>query len=132
MGLRISRALQAQLLAEAAATPEREVCGLLFGSNPDSVTMIRSCENIAANPVDAFEIDPAALIAAHKAQRAGGPILIGCYHSHPNGVGAPSARDGEAAWGGDMLWLIIARNTLAAWRSSGPGAFERVEITGVG
>ena len=128
MGLRISRALQAQLLAEAVATPEREVCGLLFGSNPDSVTMIRSCENIAANPVDSFEIDPASLIAAHKAARAGGPSLIGCYHSHPNGVPKPSPRDVESGWGMNSLWLIVAGNQLTAWRSTGAGMLERVEI----
>ncbi len=128
MGLRISRALQAQLLAEAAATPEREVCGLLFGSNHDSVTMIRPCENIAASPVDTFEIDPAVLIAAHKAQRAGGPRLIGCYHSHPNGVGEPSARDGESAWGNDTLWLIVAANRLTAWRNGTARAFCRIDI----
>ena len=132
MGLRISRALQAQLLAEAAATPEREVCGLLFGITADTVTMIRACENIAANPADNFEIDPVALIAAHKAERAGGPRLIGCYHSHPNGVDEPSARDREAAWGNDTLWLIIAANRLAAWKNSDVGAFARVEIESEG
>ena len=128
MGLRISRALQAQLLAEAAATPEREVCGLLFGSNPDSVTMIRSCENIAENPVDSFEIDPSSLIAAHKAEREGGPSLIGCYHSHPNGVSKPSLRDVEAGWGMNFLWLIVAGSQVWAWRSTSLGTFDRVEI----
>ena len=132
MALRISRAMQAQLLAEAAATPEREVCGLLFGSNAESVTMIRACENIAANPADTFEIDPTALIAAHKSERAGGVRLIGCYHSHPNGVDAPSMRDREAAWGNDAIWLIVAANRLAAWKNTGPGAFERVDIESEG
>lgn len=90
--------------------------------------MIRPCENIAANPADTFEIDPAALIAAHKAQRAGGPRLIGCYHSHPNGVGEPSARDGESAWGSDTLWLIVAANRLTAWRNGTARAFSRIDI----
>jgi proteasome lid subunit RPN8/RPN11 len=132
MGLRISRALQAQLLAEAAATPEREVCGLLFGPVADVVTDVRPCANIAMNPADRFEIDPAALIGAHKAERAGGPRLVGCYHSHPNGVGEPSVRDREAAWGSDTFWLIVAGDRLAAWRNTGPGAFERVEIASEG
>ena len=29
---------------------------------------------------------PAALIAAHRAQRHGGPTLIGHFHSHPTGL----------------------------------------------
>lgn len=132
MALRISRALRAQLLAEAAATPEHEVCGLLFGPAADVVTKVQPCANIASNPVDTFEIDPAALIAAHKAERAGRARLIGCYHSHPNGVDAPSVRDREAAWGNDAIWLIVAGDRLAAWKNTGPGAFERVDIESEG
>ena len=116
------------MLAEAAAAPEREVCGLLFGMADKEVTTIRTCANVAANPADTFEIDPALLIAAHKAQRSGGPALIGCYHSHPNGAGEPSLRDLESANGEQELWLIIAGNSLRAWRMSGEGQAEEVRI----
>jgi proteasome lid subunit RPN8/RPN11 len=128
MGLRISRALQARMLEEAARIPDREVCGLVFGTGDDTVTDIQECINVAASPEDSFEIDPAALIAAHKAERAGGPSLIGCYHSHPNGVEKPSLRDAESDGRAHSLWLIIADNKLVAWRSAGSGTFERVEI----
>lgn len=116
------------MLAEAAAAPETEVCGLLFGIEGDAVTAIQSCANVAVRPVDTFEIDPASLIAAHKAQRSGGPTLIGCYHSHPNGVGTPSLRDGESADGGQKLWLIVADNRIRAWLVAGQGRFEEVAI----
>ena len=92
MTITISRALHADLLALAAAEPEREVCGLLFGGS-ERIDAIQPCANVSENPADSFEIDPAALIAAHKDARAGGRRLIGCYHSHPNGVPEPSARD---------------------------------------
>jgi proteasome lid subunit RPN8/RPN11 len=128
MGLRISRALQARMLEEAARMPDREVCGLIFGVGDDDVTEIQQCANVAANPESAFEIDPGALIAAHKAERSGGPALIGCYHSHPNGVEKPSLRDAESDGRAHSLWLIIADNKLVAWRSAGSGTFERVEI----
>lgn len=127
MGLRISRALRAQILAEAAAEPEREVCGLLFGAMDEIVTGLR-CTNVSPDPERAFEIDPAALIAAHKAERAGGPRLVGCYHSHPNGRTTPSAYDAGAAWGGGLVWLIVAGGGLTAWRNDREGSFQPLEI----
>lgn len=116
------------MLAEAEATPEREVCGLLFGTESHTVTGIQPCRNVAANPADAFEIDPQSLIAAHKRYRSGGPKLIGCYHSHPNGIQAPSRRDRECAGEGLSIWLIIAGGGIAAWRISGACGFESLEI----
>ena len=116
------------MLEDATRTPEREVCGLLFGLRDDIVTDIRACTNVAGNPADAFEVDPTSLIAAHKAERAGGPILIGCYHSHPNGAEKPSIRDAESGWGTNFLWLIVASEQLTAWRSTRSGMFERVII----
>lgn len=127
MGLRISRALRAQILAEAAAEPEREVCGLLFGT-ADEIVTARPCANVSQDPEHSFEIEPTALIAAHKAERAGGPRLAGCYHSHPNGRTEPSARDAEAAWGGGLVWLIVAGAVLTAWRNDSEGAFQPLEI----
>lgn len=130
MGLRISRALQARILAEAAADPERETCGLLFGTEGEIVTAA-PCANVSPDPTRSFEIDPAALIAAHKAEREGGPRLAGCYHSHPNGRAGPSARDAEAAWGSGLVWLIVADGALTAWRNDSAGAFQPLEIEAV-
>jgi desampylase len=126
MSWRISRALHDALLAEAAAMPHAEVCGLLFGRKGE-VTAILSCHNVAEDPTDSFEIDPAALFAAHKAERAGGPRLIGCYHSHPNGTERPSARDAETA--ADGLWVIVADGALHGWTSNGRGGFQRLALS---
>lgn len=128
MAVLISRALRAQMLAEAASAPEREICGLLFGQEGRNVTAIQPCANVAANPARTFEIDPAALIAAHKAQRAGGARLIGWYHSHPGGRAEPSLHDREAALDGRKLWLIVAANEIRAWNTTGVGAFEEAEL----
>ena len=112
-----------QLLALAAASPDREVCGLLFGDDRE-ISAITPAINVAARPADSFEIDPATLIAAHKAMRAGGPTLIGCYHSHPNGVAVPSARDEEAMAALGWIWLIIAGHDMVLWRLIGAVAHE--------
>lgn len=128
MALRISRALRAQMLAEAAAAPEREICGLLFGKSGDEISSIRPCANVAAEPARAFEIDPIALIAAHTAQRHGGPKLIGWYHSHPNGRAEPSPCDSDAAFENGRIWLIIAQGNVRAWEATGAGAFAEIAL----
>ncbi|QJU60820.1 M67 family metallopeptidase [Sphingomonas sp. AP4-R1] len=115
MTVSIARICLDRLRAEAAASPEREICGLLFGT-PVRIEAALATLNIAARIEDEFEIDPRALIAAHRAERAGGPRLIGHYHSHPSGSAFPSARDAAAAEPG-RLWLILASGDARLWRS---------------
>lgn len=126
MRLEISREALASVLAEAAASPDAEVCGLLLGQVL-RVEHVVSCRNVADEPTSAFEIDPQALIAAHKAARAGGPAVIGHYHSHPTGSAEPSTRDAAAARGGEV-WLIVGRGNAAAWRANDDGHFDLLEL----
>ncbi len=121
----ISSELRAQLLAEAAALPDEEVCGLLFDEG-DGLLTARGTVNDAHDRRASFEIAADALIAAHKAAREGGPRVVGCYHSHPNGRREPSARDTEMARDGD-LWLIIAGGDITAWRA-GQGGFGPIRL----
>ncbi|SOB87630.1 Proteasome lid subunit RPN8/RPN11, contains Jab1/MPN metalloenzyme (JAMM) motif [Sphingomonas guangdongensis] len=131
MSLQISRSLRDRIVAEAAAVPRLEVCGLLLG-RAGLVTGAPACRNVAADPTRAFEIDPAALIAAHRAARAGGPDIIGCWHSHPSGNARPSAADAAAALDPSWWWLIVAGGEVGAFRvvPSGPihGRFAPVAL----
>ncbi|WP_242095575.1 Mov34/MPN/PAD-1 family protein [Sphingomonas sp. CROZ-RG-20F-R02-07] len=122
MGVTISSEVLATIRAAAAASPDAEVCGLLFGA-PDQVEAAQPCANVAADPRRAFEIDPAALLAAYRRARQGGAMVIGHYHSHPSGQPVPSARDAAAAMGDGALWLIAAAGAIRAWRSDAPGVF---------
>lgn len=127
----IASDLVRQILEAAAATPHEEVCGLLFGTT-DTILRAQPCRNVAADPARWFEIDPAALIAAHRATRSGGPAIVGWYHSHPTGLAQPSPRDAASAAPDGMLWLIAAGGALRAWRAveHGPveGRFEAVRL----
>jgi desampylase len=116
MKLEISSAHLAQLLAEAAASPDREVCGLLLGEGL-RVSALLPAANVSPSPHDSFEIDPAVLIAAHRAAREGAHAIIGCYHSHPNGRAEPSARDLESAEEG-AVWIILANGDVGCWLMS--------------
>lgn len=127
MLLRISSKSIAAIRAHAAETPDVEVCGLLFGT-VEAVERVQRCANVASTPATRFEIDPAALIAAHKAERAGGPKLIGHYHSHPNGVRAPSEADRAEAVDVGRFWLIIAGAEIGLWHVQAPHHFVECGI----
>ncbi len=115
---------------ESVALAPREACGLLFGEGAE-ITAFQAVENVAESPETRFEIDPAALFAALKAERAGGRKLIGYWHSHPSGDATPSATDAAMAAPDGKLWLIVTAEVVTAWRA-GPGGlygrFEKLEI----
>lgn len=112
----------ATVLEEAAKAAPSEACGLLFGP-VGRIERAVPCANIAADPLRHFEIDPAALFAAHKAERAGGERLAGYWHSHPAGHPLPSATDCEHASGDGRIWAIAAGEEVTFWRD-GPSGFE--------
>jgi proteasome lid subunit RPN8/RPN11 len=115
MRLKISREALAGIRAEAAAAHPCEACGLLFG-DAGEIDGWQLARNVADQPEVEFEIDPAALFAALRAERAGGPRLLGYWHSHPNGDVEPSARDLDVAQEDGKIWVIVAVQDVAAWR----------------
>ncbi len=127
MRLDISREALDAIRGEAAASPDVEVCGLLFGKGL-RVEMVVTCRNVADEPATAFEIDPQALIAAYKAARGGGPAVIGHYHSHPIGKAEPSARDAANAMGDGAIWIVVGGDDVSAWRSNSPGKLAPIEL----
>lgn len=109
----------------------REACGLLFG-DVDRISGAEVTANVAEDPERGFEIDPAALLAAHKTERAGGRRIAGYWHSHPSGDATPSATDASMAAPDGKLWLIYANGDMSLWIASG-GAddrFKRLEARG--
>ncbi len=127
MDVAISSEVVDAILAEAAADPGREICGLLLGA-ADRIVAARPCANVADDPTRRFEIDPVALFAAHKAARGGGAAVIGCYHSHPTGIAVPSVCDAGNAMGDAAVWLIVADGAVRAWRTVKAGAFVEMGL----
>lgn len=120
MAVTISRMLLDQIQAIAAAG-RAEVCGLLLGA-AGRIEAIAPAANVAPDPARHFELDPVALIAAHRAAREGGEQIIGHYHSHPSGVAVPSATDAACAAPDGSLWLIVAGDNARLWVARGDGA----------
>lgn len=122
MVLELTSGTIATLLKEATRAYPRECCGLLLGQG-QRVAIARPAANVHPQPERHFEIDPKALISAHRAQRAGGLEVLGYYHSHPNGRAGPSDEDRAQASGDGRAWAIVAGDTVTWW-CDGPHGFE--------
>ena len=121
--LRIASGMLDRIVAETNAAPGLEVCGLLLGTGLE-VAAVLPCRNVAADPATRFEIDPVALLAAHRAARGGGAAVIGHYHSHPSGRAEPSTRDAADAAADGTVWVIAAGREVTAWLAVAAGALH--------
>ncbi|MEY3657943.1 MAG: hypothetical protein RLZZ561_1854 [Pseudomonadota bacterium] len=121
MTLQISSELLNSIYEIAGRSPLEESCGLLLGHS-NCVTDMCHSVNVAPFPDRHFEVDPAQLIAAHKAARSGGPAIIGVWHSHPNGHCQPSLEDARAAAPDGLFWLIVANGAAGCWRAVEAGS----------
>lgn len=121
MDIQVASSVIDTILAQAARCAPDEACGLLLGA--PVITRAILAANVDPAPRTRFEIDPLALIAAHKAERAGGPTLAGYWHSHPAGPPEPSATDRKLASGDGRVWAIAGGERVTFWRDT-PQGFE--------
>ena len=116
--LMLPRTLRTQLASEARAAFPNECCGLIEGvasSDGWRATALHGSKNLAADPARGFLIDAQVHFDLLRALRGTDRAIIGCYHSHPNGRGEPSARDRDEAVDDGFVWLIVAGNALSAY-----------------
>lgn len=116
----VTRSVLQRLREEADRTAPHECCGLLLGSS-SRIKAAVPARNIHPTPTTHFEIDPQALIDAHRTARSGGPEVIGYYHSHPGGEPFPSITDQAMATGDGRIWAIIGASELIFWYDSKDG-----------
>ena len=120
MTLEVSSHVLESLLAEAEASHPRECCGILLGEG-SAICAIQPAANTHRDPETHFEIDPQALVGAHRGARQGGPQVLGYYHSHPNGLERPSATDEAMTTRQGLVWAIIAAGRVSFWREGDAG-----------
>lgn len=120
----------AALLKEAELSGHDECCGLILGES-GQITAIAPARNVHPAPKTRFEIDPQTLVDAHRAERAGGPQVLGYYHSHPLGSSLPSDTDRANAPRDGRVWAIIGYDGLRFWEDAEDGfralSYEVVE-----
>ncbi len=124
MQLTVTSDVLEALLREARTNHPRECCGILLGKH-DAVSAILPAANVHASPRTQFEIDPQALVNAHRAAREDGLQVIGYYHSHPEGPAEPSATDRAMAAGDGSVWAIIGSEGAQLWQS-GKDGFQKL------
>ena len=107
-----------KMLAHAREAHPRECCGILLGEGA-TITAIQPARNIHPAPGTQFEIDPQALVDAHRAARRGGRRVLGYYHSHPNGLPRPSVTDEAMLTGERAVWAIVAAGDVTFWQADG-------------
>lgn len=108
--LALGETLTEQLRREAWAALPRECCGLIEGVLEGSrvrATRLHPTRNIATR-AERFEIDPSEHFRLLRAARVEGQLVVGCYHSHPNGRAELSERDRAGATTDEFFWLIAA------------------------
>jgi proteasome lid subunit RPN8/RPN11 len=124
MELDVTREALTAMRAAAAAAYPHEACGLLLGDLSQGggrITAVRETANIHPSPATHFDIDPQALIDAHRAARTGGAQVLGYFHSHPTGDPIPSMTDRASASGDGRIWAIVAGHDVRFWRDDVAG-----------
>lgn len=130
MDIEVTRAAMEQIARHARTVHPREACGILLGEGV-RIEAAQACANVHALPHERFEIDPQALIDAHRAARSGGPQVLGYYHSHPGGASRPSVTDRQMAAGDGRIWAICSKDGVAFWRDD-PAGFTALSFRLVG
>ena len=127
MDIEVTREVIDALRAEERAVHPHECCGILLGQG-NRIETLKPAANVHPEPERHFEIDPQALIDAHRAARSGGSQVIGYYHSHPTGAAEPSQTDRAMAAGDGRVWAIVAPEDAQAdvrfWRNAEGGFVE--------
>ena len=136
MKLILSDELAAQVLMAAARAYPNEACGLIEGKDAEdgwAATGVHEAANLAEDSSRHFLIDPQAQFDLMRALRGKDTRIIGCFHSHPDGVAEPSATDRAEAYENDFLYLIAAGApdagfTLRAYVFSDVAGFAELDL----
>lgn len=110
----------AGILADAAQALPDEACGVLLGTVSDGTVRIRAYRGVpndAARAATAFAIPADRVRALQQEAEASGADVVGFWHSHPQGPGAPSSTDLEGALPGYLYVIVDVRTgMLTTWR----------------
>lgn len=122
----LAPAARRAIVAHCRAAADREVCGLLLGTDGPIVT-IEEALPLAnrSRRRDRFRAPAEEVWRAVRGRTDATRTLIGVYHSHPDGSIEPSPHDLTGAWG-DLVQLIVATPStgprIGGWRVNPEGA----------
>lgn len=108
------------MMTSARSAEPHEACGLLLGDGA-AIISAQATTNVHPSPQAHFEIDPQALIDAYRAEREGGPQVMGYFHSHPVGEPHPSPTDQAQSARDGKVWAIVAGKRVMFWKDDAEG-----------
>lgn len=86
-----------------------EACGVIFGERDgdellaDRYAIVR---NVATSPERSFAFDPDDWIAVCAEAQKNQRVIVGAFHSHPNGPDRPSGRDERSLVPWESYWIV--------------------------
>ncbi len=136
--LQLPRPLVSRLLAQAQASPDEEICGLIAGKQIDDDDSepeytLYPIDNIAPDRRRRYQLDPAQQIAAMRDMRERNKPLVCIYHSHPHSPAIPSATDMAEAGYPEAVYLIISLDVkgvieMRGWRLTPPDSAREISV----
>jgi desampylase len=102
-------------IREEAGNSHAEICGALIGDGT-IVTEVLPLVNHSVHAHDSFYIPATEVMQIERAAESDGHMLMGFYHSHPNGDAVPSVTDVLEALPGYVYWIVSSSGELRAWR----------------
>jgi desampylase len=110
--LRLNKSTVTVLIREAAAEPDREVCGLVWASEGLRAQTVRPLPNVHPDPSKYYRTAPKDVRDAYRAMDEDSGEPLAWYHSHPGGKPDPSEEDMLGAMAVGMHYLIVYPETL--------------------
>ena len=108
--MKISKQVEEDVLAHAAATAPYECCGLVLRVGGTQV--YQPCGNVAADPTAHFEIAADDWIQAENVGE-----IVAVVHSHPSGEWFLSGADRQMQVQQGLAWLLVVDGGIRAFRS---------------
>jgi proteasome lid subunit RPN8/RPN11 len=96
-----------EMAGHAKSSLPNEVCGLLAGRGGEISKLFR-LTNTSDTPELCYFMDAKEQFKTMKEIRQLGLELAGIYHSHPESVAYPSAKDVELAYYPEAIYIIIS------------------------
>jgi proteasome lid subunit RPN8/RPN11 len=106
LGLRLSAALQAEVVAHCRSRYPKEACGLLAGQG-GTVSQVYPMRNVEDSPIG-YAMDPREQLQIEKQMRKLGQQLLGIFHSHTASAAYPSSVDVRLALSPELSYVLVS------------------------
>lgn len=121
--IHLSEDVETAIRAHAVRDYPDECCGVMLGKVENDIKIVQEIRPIENTHEDGherrFQISAEALFRLDREERAGGPKVLGFYHSHPDHPARPSEydRDHAATWYSYVIVTSLSGDTgrLTSW-----------------